>query len=222
MTATLTPPASIVLPAPIVLKAQPNNNPFASIPANDSDRLRLLQLIQQHALKFGNFTLASGKQSNYYLDCRLVTLLSEGADLIGRLMARQLLPTQADAVGGVVIGAAPMVTATGLAATAQGLPLNGFLIRKASKGHGTQKRVEGHIAPWMRVVLVEDVVTTAGSLVEGIQALKAEYPSVAVSGVLSLVDRNAGGAELLAQQGIPYQALFTVDDVLQTPHQSPL
>jgi orotate phosphoribosyltransferase len=210
MTITLTLP---VLPGMVVLPS-PIDNPFASIPTDDGDRQRLLQLIRQHALKFGNFTLASGKQSNYYLDCRLVTLLSEGADLIGRLMARQLLPTQADAVGGVVIGAAPMVTATGLAATAQGLPLNGFLIRKATKGHGTQKLVEGHIAPWMRVVLVEDVVTTAGSLVEGIQALKAEYPNVVVSGVLSLVDRNAGGAEVFQQLGIPYQALFNVNEVI--------
>ena len=207
MTATLTPLA-------FTIQTKTTNNPFAAIAANDPDRLRLLQLIRQHALKFGNFTLASGKQSSYYLDCRLVTLLSEGAELIGRLMARQLLPTQADAVGGVVIGAAPMVTATGLAATAQGLPLNGFLIRKASKGHGTQKQVEGHIAQWMRVVLVEDVVTTAGSLVEGITALKAEYPSVSLCGVLSLVDRNAGGAEVFQQLGIPYQALFTVDDVI--------
>ncbi|MDH4379712.1 MAG: orotate phosphoribosyltransferase [Vampirovibrionales bacterium] len=209
MTATLTPPS------PTLLKGQPSTSPFATIPSNDTERLRLLQLIQQHALKFGTFTLASGKQSSYYLDCRLVTLLSEGADLIGRLMARQLLPTQADAVGGVVIGAAPMVTATGLAATAQGLPLNGFLIRKATKGHGTQKLVEGHIAAWMRVVLVEDVVTTAGSLVEGIQALKAEYPSVVVSGVLSLVDRNAGGDQVFQQLGIPYQALFNVNEVIQ-------
>lgn len=208
MTVTLTPMT------PLTKENHLMSNVFATIPTNDPDRLRLLQLIRQHALKFGNFTLASGKQSNYYLDCRLVTLLSEGASLIGSLMARQLLPTHADAVGGVVIGAAPMVTATGLAATIQGLPLNGFLIRKATKGHGTQKLVEGHIAPWMRVVLVEDVVTTAGSLVEGIQALKAEYPSVTVSGVLSLVDRNAGGAEVFQQLGIPYQALFNVNDVI--------
>lgn len=180
------------------------------------DRQRLLELLKQLSIQHGDFTLASGKKSSYYIDCRLTTLSAEGAYLIGKLLYQAIEPLHADSVGGVIMGSAPIVTSisTYSASTgAQAIP--GFLIRKEAKGHGTQKMVEGHVKPWMRVVLVEDVVTTAGSIIKGIDALRREYPTVEVLGVISLVDRNAGGCEAFAERSIPYQSLYNVDECLQ-------
>lgn len=180
------------------------------------ERRQLLSLIQQLSIQHGDFTLASGKKSTYYIDCRLTTLSAEGAYLIGKLLYQAIEPLNVDSVGGVVMGSAPIVTgiSTYSASTGQ-QTIPGFLIRKATKGHGTQKMVEGHIKPWMRVVLVEDVVTTAGSILKGIDALRAEYPTVDILGVVSLVDRNAGGREAFEKAAIPYQSLYNVDECLQ-------
>lgn len=180
------------------------------------DRQRLLELIKHHSIQHGSFILASGQQSNYYIDCRKTTLSAEGAYLIGKLLYQAIEPLHIDSVGGVVIGSAPMVSAISTYSAMIGQQaIPGFLIRKETKGHGTQRMVEGHIAPWMRVILVEDVVTTGGSIIKGIQALKREYPNVTVDGVISLVDRASGGRDAFKKAAIPYQSLYTVDECLQ-------
>lgn len=185
------------------------------IPRDNLYRKELFDIIKALSFRRGDFTLASGKKATYYIDCRTTTLSGRGAYLIGRLFYEMLEPLHIDAVGGVVIGAAPMVTAVTMRGAELGHPLNGFLIRKEAKGHGTGKQVEGHIAPWMRVALVEDVVTTGGSLVKGIQAIQNTYPDVTLSGILSIVDRQAGGREAFEALKIPYHSLYDVDEFLR-------
>lgn len=175
---------------------------------------RLLRHIQTHALRRGDFVLASGKRSDYYLDCRLTTLSSEGAFCIGQLLTPKLLAQGVDAVGGMTMGADPIVGAVLTQAGQLGQSLDGFLVRKAAKGHGTGKQVEGHLAPWMRVALVEDVVTSGGSTLQAIAAVKKACAAVQIVGVYALVDRNEGGAEAIRQAGYPFEALFNRDDIL--------
>ncbi len=184
------------------------------IPHNESYRQELFEIVKTLSFRRGDFTLASGKKAKYYIDCRTTTLSGRGAYLIGRLFHEMIEPLNVDAVGGVVIGAAPMVSAVSMRAAEMGQDLNGFLIRKEAKGHGTGKQVEGHIAPWMRVVLVEDVVTTGGSLIKGIKAIQENYPSVSIAGILSIVDRKAGGREAFERLAIPYRSLYDVDEFL--------
>lgn len=181
---------------------------------NDAYRQELFELLKQLSFRRGEFVLASGKRANYYIDCRTTTLAGRGSYLIGRLLYEMLEPARIDAVGGVIIGAAPMVTAITCRSAEVGKPIDGFLIRKEAKGHGTGRQIEGHLQPWMRVALVEDVITTGGSLLKGIDAIQRDYPSVEIVQVLSLVDREAGGREALSKAGIPYRSLYSVREFL--------
>jgi orotate phosphoribosyltransferase len=174
----------------------------------------LFELIKRLSFKKGDFTLASGQKSNYYIDCRLTTLDGRGSYLIGNLLYKELENLHIDAVGGMSMGADPIVSSITYHSAAAGNPLQGFLVRKEAKGHGAGKQVEGHLAPWMRIVLVEDVVTTGGSTLKAIEAIRRECPSVQIVKILSLVDRNAGGKEAFSRLQIPYQALFEVQAFL--------
>ena len=188
--------------------------PGACTTWTDSLSQRLLRHIQTHALRRGDFVLASGKRSEYYLDCRLSTLSSEGAFCIGQLLTPKLLSLGVDAVGGMTMGADPIVGAVLTQTGHFGQSMDGFLVRKAAKGHGTGKQVEGHLEPWMRVALVEDVVTSGGSTLKAIAAVKKACPSVTIVGVFTLVDRNEGGAEAIRQAGYHFEALFQKTDIL--------
>jgi len=175
------------------------------------DRELLRSLILEKALKFGNFTLASGKQASYYLDCRQITLDSVGAKQIGEgileILQHEAMP---QAVGGMSIGADPITAAVITVAAYQDIPLKGFMVRKQSKGHGTDKFVEGPITSGDRVVIVEDVVTTGGSSLEAIE--KVEALGVTVDGVIAIVDRLEGGGEMFESKGYTFHPLFTVRD----------
>jgi orotate phosphoribosyltransferase len=176
---------------------------------------RLKALLLKHSLKRGRFILASGQESSYYIDCRKTTLTGEGALCIGKLLTPELLALNIDAVGGMTIGADPIVAACISRSADMGSPFNGFLVRKEAKSHGTRQAVEGHCEPWMRVALVEDVVTTGGSTLKAIEILKAQYPSITIAGVFAIVDREAGGAETFSRLGIPFRALYSVSALLQ-------
>lgn len=178
---------------------------------NRTDCQKLFELLKQLSFKKGQFVLASGKTSNYYMDCRMTTLSGQGSYLIGKLLYDRISPLHVDAVGGMSMGADPMVSSVIYRAAEMGQDLNGFLIRKEAKGHGRGKQIEGHIQPWMKIVLLEDVVTTAGSTIKAIEAIRNFSPEVEIVKVLSLVDRGEGGAERLSQFGIPYEALFEID-----------
>lgn len=180
------------------------------------DRAALAELIQDKALQFGEFTLASGKTASYYLDCRQVTLDALGAKLIGEgmldLMGEEDLRSGAgpQLVGGMAIGADPITAAVLTIAGQRGYPLRGVMVRKEPKGHGKGRQVEGPYHSGERLVIVEDVVTTGGSSLKAIELCEAE--GLKVDRVLAIVDRLEGGREAFAERGYELTTLFTVED----------
>jgi orotate phosphoribosyltransferase len=174
------------------------------------DKAALMDLVRQLALALGDFRLASGKKSTYYLDCRKVTLDSAGANLIADGMLELLGSDLPDAVGGMAIGADPITAALITVAGRSGKRLRGFIVRKEAKQHGTGRDVEGPVAPGDVVVVVEDVVTTGGSSLAAIE--KAEAAGLKVRGVLAIIDRLEGGRETLAARGYSLQTLLTIRD----------
>jgi orotate phosphoribosyltransferase len=176
------------------------------------DHQALVDLVRSRALKFGDFTLASGKKAKYYLDGKQITLDSRGAVLVAEglldlLAAKGPLPK---AVGGMSIGADPITAAVITLAGVRSLPLTGVLVRKEPKGHGTNRFVEGPVQPGDTIAIVEDVVTTGGSSLEAIKRVQ-EF-GLTVIGVLAIIDRMEGGAEAFAAQHIPFDSLLTIRD----------
>jgi orotate phosphoribosyltransferase len=178
-------------------------------------RARLLEIVREKALTRGTFTLASGKTSDYYLDCRLVTLDPEGLFLLSRLILDDLKDTPVAAVGGLTLGADPIAAGVAALSHLEGRPVRAFLVRKETKGHGTQKRIEGAPIAGSRVAVVEDVMTTGGSAKEAIA--QAEAAGAKVERVYCLVDRLEGGAAELKSRGYDVRAIFEVDEVLRKP-----
>ena len=174
------------------------------------DRNALVTLIREQALRFGDFTLASGKKASFYLDCRKVTLDSRGAVLIAEGILDLLHNHLPDAVGGMAIGADPITAAVITVAGQRKLPLKGFIVRKESKTHGTGRDVEGPGEPGDTAIIVEDTVTTGGSSLLAIE--KAEAAGLKVQGVVAIVDRLEGGAQAFAQRGYRLQSLLTIRD----------
>lgn len=184
-------------------------------------RTELLKLLATLSFRLGDFTLASGKKSDYYIDCRTTTLHAEGGRLAGLLLydiIRERMPS-AQAVGGLTMGADPLVsnTASASAWRAQQHPgtllLHGFLVRKAEKQHGTGRLIEGFAKTGAKVVIVDDVCTTGESTLTALSSARAA--GMVVTGVLCLVDREQGGRERIqaAAGDAPFVALFTADDV---------
>lgn len=174
------------------------------------DREGLFELIKTHALQFGEFKLASGQTSSYYIDGKQVTLNGEGLSLLTRLILDNL-DERVQAVGGMSIGADPITGAVIALAAREGRKLVGFLVRKERKERGTGRQVEGPLRDGMCVAMLEDVVTTGGSTLRAIEALLAEY-QVEVVQVVAMVDRLQGGRENLAAAGYPLTALFDITD----------
>lgn len=174
------------------------------------DSQALLDLIKQQALKFGDFTLASGKKASFYLDCRQVTLDSRGAKLIGEGMLELLENDLPQLVGGMAIGADPITASILTLAGIKGLPLRGVMVRKEPKGHGLGKHVEGPFNEGESLVIVEDVVTTGGSSLKAIE--HCEAVGLKVKRVLAIIDRLEGGREAFAERGYELTTLFTIKD----------
>jgi len=175
------------------------------------DRQALVDLIQSHALKRGDFTLASGKKADYYLDCRLITLDSVGAKLVAAGMLEALGEDMPDLVGGMAIGADPITGAILAVAGTREIPLKGIMVRKQPKSHGTAKYVEGPYEKGQRVVIIEDVVTTGGSALLAIE--RCQNVGLSVTGVMAIVDRLEGGREAFANAGFELTTLLTVRDL---------
>lgn len=175
------------------------------------DRTALIELIKQRALRFGDFTLASGKKASFYLDCRQITLHSLGARLVAAGMLDLMAHDFPSAVGGMALGADPITAAIITLADIRQQELKGFIVRKEAKQHGTGRMVEGPVEPGDRVVIVEDVVTTGGSSLRAIE--HCEEFGLEVIGVLAVVDRMEGGAEAFAAQGYQLRTLLTVADL---------
>ncbi len=180
-----------------------------------SDRERLRDLLIQHSLIFGDFTLASGRKSRYYFDSKRTTLLPEGAYLTAREVLRTVRENgiRADAIGGMTLGADPIVCPVAALSHVEGPPLRAFIVRKETKAHGTGRKIEGNLTPASRVVVVDDVVTTAESTLGAISvATEAGHEVVAV---LCLVDREEGGTERLSQW--PLLPLFRRSEIFPSP-----
>ena len=169
---------------------------------------RLLEVaLERGALKYGNFTLSSGKESTYYFDGRLLSLDPEGAKLISEAMLPILLQAGAEAVGGLTLGADPIVSSIALASHLQGEHIPGFIVRKEAKTHGTGQGIEGPLPPKSRVAIIDDVCTTAGSLFQAIAAVEAAGCTVVK--VAAILDRKEGGSEELARRGYDFVALMS-------------
>jgi orotate phosphoribosyltransferase len=175
---------------------------------------RLAEILRSESLQRGHFVLASGKTSDYYLDCRRTTLHAEGAHLVGTLVLDAILRRgwEPRAVGGLTLGADPVATAAAIVAHLAGRPLHAFLVRKQTKGHGTRQQIERVPEPGSPVVLVEDVVTTGGSALQAAEA--AHAADLRVLGVVGLVDREEGGRAKLGEAGLELEALFTARELL--------
>jgi orotate phosphoribosyltransferase len=172
----------------------------------------LAELLKQKSLRWGKFTLVSGKTSDYYIDGKLTSLDAAGAAAIADAILSEIAGLAVDAVGGMDMGATPIMGAVACASHRAGRPLPTFVVRKEVKAHGTQKRIEGPIpAGPCKVVIVDDVVTSGGSILKAIDAVEARGDKVLLA--ISVLDRDAGAAEALRQRNIPYQPLITLADL---------
>ena len=175
------------------------------------DKTALISLVREKALRFGQFTLASGKKAAYYLDGKQVTLDPLGAKLVAEgildLLAADGMP---NAIGGMSIGADPITSSVVVMSAVRGTPIAGFLVRKQSKGHGTNQYVEGPVKPGDTVAIVEDVVTTGGSSLEAIERVEAF--GLKVQRIIAIIDRMEGGAEAFAQRGYKFSSLLSIRD----------
>lgn len=178
------------------------------------DKELLKALIREHALQFGNFTLASGKQASFYLDCRKVTLHPQGANMIGAglldIVTGSSFTQVPDAVGGLAIGADPITASIVVLAGQRGLATRGFMVRKEAKTHGTGKLVEGPVVSGMTCVIVEDVITSGGSALKAAES--AKDAGLQVLGILGVIDRLEGGREAIEQAGYTLTTLLTIND----------
>lgn len=173
----------------------------------------LLRLLHQRSIRHGEFTLASGARSTYYIDARPTTMSAEGLHLIGRLGVAALRAQgwSPAAVGGLTMGADPVAYAVALASRESPPVLDAFSVRKEAKGHGTRRRVEGNFREGDAVVVVEDVITSGGSALQAIAAV--EEAGGRVLGVLAVVDREEGGRAALAARGHGVSVLTTVTEL---------
>jgi orotate phosphoribosyltransferase len=179
-----------------------------------SHRAELAGLLRKKSLVRGDFTLSSGKKSNYYLDCRLTTLDARGALLTGYCILELLddMHVRPEAIGGLSMGADPVVSAAIVVSAIESRPIPGFLVRKEAKKHGRQKQIEGmESLQGKQVVIVDDVCTTGGSTLEAIAA--AEQAGAQVIAVMSVVDRQEGGSDALRAQ-YNYRSVFTARELL--------
>ncbi len=158
------------------------------------------------------FKLSSGKQSAYYLDCRKITLYSPSFVLVSELFWEEIRFSFVEGVAGMSIGADPIVCGILAKAYEEGVHLEGLLIRKEPKKYGTLRQIEGNVKPGMEVLLVEDVVTTGSSVLKALHALREAQ--VKVLKVLALVDRLEGGREAIEREGVPFQAFFTIEEII--------
>lgn len=188
--------------------------------ATPAEREELRSILKRKSVKTGDFTLASGKKSDLYVDCRVTTLDARGAVLVGKVL-HDLLRAQiaqrglsVSALGGLTMGADPIALAVAIASSQAGdsPPIQAFVVRKEAKDHGRGRRIEGNFAAGDTVVVVDDVITTGDSTLKAVEAIKAEGGKVAFA--LILVDRQEGGRENIESNGCPVVAAFTRQELV--------
>lgn len=176
---------------------------------------RLIELIQRLSFKTGTFTLTSGAASRYYIDVRMSATDPEGAALIGDELLRLIghLEEKPAAIGGMALGAVPIVMAVTARSLQHGAPLPAFFVRRETKAHGMGKKIEGHIRDGDPVIIVDDTVTTAKSTLESVDAVLEAFPRCRIQAVIAVVDREEGGRERVEARGIPFYSLVTRTDL---------
>lgn len=189
-------------------------------------RDQLLLLLARHSFQYSPdpiFTLASGRKSHYYINCKKTTFMPEAMPLLGRLFFERIKAVEQrdgqriDAIGGLTLGADPIAYATAYHSALAGAPIQAFSVRKEPKAHGSQKWVEGFDQAGARVAIIEDVVTTGGSTLKAVEgALHAGFQIVRV---LALVDRQEGGREELQKRGYDLEAIYTAEDLMRVLQQ---
>ncbi|MEK9148430.1 MAG: orotate phosphoribosyltransferase [Candidatus Desantisbacteria bacterium] len=172
---------------------------------------RLLEIIKDKALKEEEAELSSGRKSNYYIDGKLVTLDPEGANLVAKIIIELLKKEQVDGIGGLTIGADPIVSAVAAISYKEGFPIPAFIVRREAKKHGMMKFIEGPIKRNSNVVIVDDVVTTGGSIEKAISEVEKEGCKVVK--IIAIVDRLEGAKERFAEKGYSFISIFTREDL---------
>ncbi len=177
------------------------------------NRERLKEILIRNSILMGKFTLASGKESGYYIDARLTTLDPEGVGPVAGIFLEEILKAPGiNAVGGPTMGADPIVGALIAESNRTGRPLRGFLVRKKEKDHGTGKLIEGRLKPGDVTAVVENVVTTGGSVVTAIEAVKSIGAEVRKA--LVIVDREEGGDEAFRKMAMELYSIFKISELL--------
>jgi orotate phosphoribosyltransferase len=179
-----------------------------------TDHPALITLLAERSAKRGHFRLASGRESDFYVDARLTTMSPEGLAMIGPLALSTLRETGwiIDAIGGLTLGADPISYAISYASAASDHPLRAFTVRKETKAYGTGKLLEGPLREGDRVAIIEDVITTGGSALRAIEAVRSA--KVSVVGVLALVDREEGGRQAIEKTGVSVISLVTASQII--------
>lgn len=176
---------------------------------------RLIELVLEKAFKYSEepvFRLVSGRMSNYYFNCKAVTLHPEGMHLIGNIIFEMIKDSGAKGIGGLTLGADPIANAVAYTSYIKGRPLEAFVVRKSAKAHGTMQWIEGNIEKGDKVVIVDDVITTGKSTIEAIG--KAKEAGLNIVGVIALVDRQEGGRENIEAIGYTVRAVVTREEVM--------
>lgn len=179
-------------------------------------RKELLQTLIRKSFKYNDqpiFKLASGKLSNYYINCKATTLDPASMLLIGHIFYDKIKNLDVDAVGGLTHGADPIALATSMVSGMQGNSIQAFVIRKEPKAHGMMKLIEGNVEKGSRVVIVDDVVTTGGSTIQAIE--KAKEEGLIIKKAIVLINRQEGGRENIEEKGIPFESVFTKDELIR-------
>lgn len=178
---------------------------------NAGPKKALLDFVFKHAFLRGRFELSSGKISDFYLDAKQATMDPAGALLVAEAYLEKARACEADAIGGLMIGADPIVGAVVCLSGLRGYPIRGFIVRKKVKGHGRQRRIEGKIQQGDRVIVIDDVVTTGGSAMEAVQAVETQGGKVIK--VVPLIDRNEGGRQCF--KDYDYDPIIMIEDIFE-------
>lgn len=176
------------------------------------EKARLLEIIKQKSLLKGHFKLASGGTSNFYLDLKPTTFDPEGAFLIAEIICDMLKDDEdVDSIGGLELGAVPIIACVS-ARSWRDRGISGFVVRKEKKGHGTDKQIDGNFKPNTTVILIEDVTTKGGSVLQAVRAVREK--GATVKKIITIVDRLEGAAENLGKEGVALVSIFTTRDLL--------
>jgi orotate phosphoribosyltransferase len=193
-------------------QSQTPSGPDDVLDRNDPRWARLRDIILEKSLKFGDFILSSKRPSKYLFQLRQTTMLPEGASLLGDIIVEYMQRNGIGSVGGLEMGAVPIVAATAVASHRKGYAAETFFVRKAAKEHGAKERIDGHLTDGHEVLLVDDVATSGQSMFGAIEGIHREYPNCHMKKALVVIDRQEGATEALADRGIQLVSVFKKSD----------